>query len=151
MGPAAFGRGGSTGDDGGGGQNDALLEESALEKLADVLEERKVELDALGLDEFAFLPFEKQREVQQRFRQRWLQSEDGKHFAQAALEKTSSKDAYHRTVESYYRKSQHEDYGGRVWQYCLVALGCLPPRQDTLTRHGLNLKVNRILSQKITR
>ena len=45
---------------------------------------------------------------------------------------TSSTDAYHRTLESYYRKSQHEDYGGRVWQYCLIALGCLPPRLITI-------------------
>ena len=58
-----------------------LTESRAREKLADVLEERAVELDALGLHEFAWLPFEHQRKVQQRFRQRWLESEDGRHFA----------------------------------------------------------------------
>ena len=45
---------------------------------------------------------------------------------------TSSADSYNRTLESYYRKSQHEDYGGRLWQYCLIALGCLPPRLITI-------------------
>ena len=44
----------------------------------------------------------------------------------------SSTDAYHRTLESYYRKSQHEDYGGRLWQYCLIAFGCLPARLITI-------------------
>ncbi len=112
----------------------SLTESRALEKLTDVLEERKVELNTLRLDEFAFLPLKNQREVQQRLRQRWLQSQDGKYFAQAAWQKTSSSDAYRRTLESYYRKSQHEDYGGRLWQYCLVALGHLPPRQELLTR-----------------
>ena len=105
-----------------------LTESRAKEKLADVLVERAVELDALGLDEFAFLPFENQKQVQQRFRQRWLESEDGRHFARMAQQKTSSTDAYNRTLESYYRKSQYEDYGDRLWQYCLAGLGCLPPR-----------------------
>ena len=41
---------------------------------------------------------------------------------------TQTTDADHRTLDSYYRKSQHEDYGGRLWQYCLIALGWLPPR-----------------------
>ena len=45
---------------------------------------------------------------------------------------TSTTDAYHRTMESYYRKSLHEDYGGRLWQYCLMAFGCLPPRLITI-------------------
>ena len=53
-------------------------------------------------------------------------------FAQKAIKNTRSTDAYHRTLESYYRKSQHEDYGGRLWQYCLKALGCLPPRLITI-------------------
>ena len=105
-----------------------LAESRAREKLADVLEERAVALGAFGLDEFAWLPFEQQKKLQQRFHQRWLESEDGRHFAQTASQITSSTDAYHRTLESYYRKSHHEDYGGRLWQYCLMALGCLPPR-----------------------
>ena len=105
-----------------------LAESRAREKLADVLQERAVEMEALGLDEFAWLPFEQQKRLQQRFHQRWLESEDGRHFAQEARQKTSSGDAYHRTLESYYRKSQHEDYGGRLWQYCLMALGCLPQK-----------------------
>lgn len=109
-----------------------LAESRAREKLADVLEERAKALDALGLDESAWLPFEQQKKLQQRFHQRWLESEDGRHFAQKAWQMTSSTDAYHRTLESYYRKSQHEDYGGRLWQYCLIALGCLPPRLITI-------------------
>ena len=101
-----------------------LLDESrAREKLADVLQERAVALGELGLDAPAWLPFEQQKKLQQRFRQRWLESEDGRHFARKAWQKTGSTDAYHRTLESYYRTSQHEDYGGRLWQYCLIALG----------------------------
>ena len=112
-----------------GGSGTWLLDESrAREKLADVLEERAVALGALGLDEFAWLPFEQQKKLQQRFHQRWLEFEDGRHFVQKAWQMTSSTDAYHRTLESYYRKSQHEDYGGRLWQYCLIALGCVPQK-----------------------
>ena len=105
-----------------------LAESRAREKLADVLQERAVALGTLGLNEFDWLPFEQQKKLQQRFHQRWLESEDGRHFAQKAWQTASSTDAYHRTLESYYRKSQHEDYGGRLWQYCLIALGSLPPR-----------------------
>ena len=54
-----------------------LTQSRVVEKLADVLEERGKELDALGLDEFAFLPFEKQKQVQRRFRDRRLESNDG--------------------------------------------------------------------------
>jgi len=104
-----------------------LTQSRAVEKLAEVLEERGKELDALGLGEFAFLPFKKQKEVQERFRDRWLESRDGGIYAVEAWHKTRTKDAYNRTLESYYRKSQFEDYGGRLWQYCLLALGCLPP------------------------
>ena len=58
-----------------GGAGTWLLAESrAREKLADVLEERAVALGALGLDEFAWLPFEQQKKLQQRFHQRWLAS-----------------------------------------------------------------------------
>ena len=103
-----------------------LTQSRAVEKLADVLEERAKELDVLGLGEFDFLPFEKQKEVQERFRDRWLKSTEGGFYAQEAWDKTRTKDAYNRTLESYYRKSQHQDYGGRLWQYCLLALGCLP-------------------------
>ena len=85
-----------------------LAESRVREKLADVLEERAVALGELGLDESAWLPFEQQKKLQQRFRQRWLESEDGGHFDQKATQMTSSTDAYHRTLESYYRKSQHE-------------------------------------------
>ena len=52
--------------------------------------------------------------------------------AQKATENTSTTDAYNRTLESYYRTSQHEGYGGRLWQYCLIAFGCLPPRLITI-------------------
>ena len=62
-----------------------LAESRAREKLADVLEERAVALGELGLDESAaWLPFEQQKKLQQRFRQRWLESEDGVHFVQKA-------------------------------------------------------------------
>ena len=44
-----------------------LAESRAREKLADVLEERAVALDALGLDESAWLPFEQQKKLQQLF------------------------------------------------------------------------------------
>ena len=89
-------------------------------------------LGALGIDEFAWLSFEQQKNLQLRFRRRCLDSEDGRHFAQKARQMTRSADSYNRTLESYYRKSQHEDYGGRLWQYCLIALGCLPPRLITI-------------------
>ena len=82
-----------------------LAESRAREKLADVLEERAEALGKPGLDEFAWLPFEQQKRLQLRFHQRWLESEDGRHFAQKAWKMTSSMDAYHRTLESYYRKS----------------------------------------------
>ena len=62
-----------------------LAESRARETLADVLEERAAALGELGLDESAaWLPFEQQKKLQQRFRQRWLESEDGGHFAQKA-------------------------------------------------------------------
>jgi len=83
-----------------------LTQSRAVEKLADVLEERAKELDVLGLGEFDFLPFEKQKEVQERFRDRWLKSTEGGFYAQEAWDKTRTKDAYNRTLESYYRKSQ---------------------------------------------
>ena len=51
-----------------------LAESRAREKLADVLEERAVALGALGLDEFAWLPFEQQKRLQQRFHQMWWES-----------------------------------------------------------------------------
>ena len=54
-----------------------LAESRAREKLADVLEERAEALGKLSLDEFAWLPFEQQKKLQQRFHKRWLESEDG--------------------------------------------------------------------------
>ncbi len=117
-----------------------LTESHALEKLADVLEARNMALDTLQIkDKKAFLPFKAQKEVQERFFQRWLQSEDGKHFSQVARKKTSSQDGYKRTLQSYYRKSQYEDYGGRLWQYCLLALGHLPERQELKTKSKMNV------------
>ena len=56
-------------------------------------------MGAFGLNEFAWLPFEQQKKLQQLFHQRWLESEDGEHFAQKAWQMTSSTDAYHRTLE----------------------------------------------------
>ena len=73
----------------------------ATEKLADVLQEREVALNELGIDKSAvWLPFKQQKKLQQRFRQRWLESEDGRRCAQKAWQKTSSVDAYHRALES---------------------------------------------------
>ena len=44
--------------------------------MTDVLHERAVALGELCLDESAaWLPFEQQKKLQQRFRQRWLESE----------------------------------------------------------------------------
>ena len=37
-----------------------------------------------------------------------------------------SRNAAQRTLESYYRQSQYEDYGGREWCNILVALGDVP-------------------------
>ena len=105
-----------------------LSESRALERLTDVLEERAVELAELGLDNDAYLPFAQQKKVQERLRQRWLESPDGQHYAAEARRKTSNKDSYKRTLESYYRTSQHEDYGGRLWQHLLGAVGSLPTR-----------------------
>ncbi len=69
----------------------------------------------------------------------WVKSEDGKHFDEVAWKNTTTWDAYRRTLQSYYRKSQYDDYGGRLWQYCLLALGDLPPRQDLLTIRQMNM------------
>ena len=55
-------------------------------------------------------------------------SRDGKRYAAEAHRKTSKQDSYKRTLESYYRTSQQEDYGGRLWQHLLSAVGSLPTR-----------------------
>ena len=58
-------------------------------------------LGELGLDELAWLPFEQQKKLQQRVHQRWLESEDGRHFVQKSWQMASSTDAYDRTLERY--------------------------------------------------
>ena len=62
-----------------GKQGAWLLSEShTLERLTDVLEERAAELAELGLNNDAYLPFAQQKKVQDRLRQRWLESLDGR-------------------------------------------------------------------------
>ena len=115
-----------------GGRRGAWLLTSSrtLEKLTDVLEERAVEVRTLGLSDDAYLPFAQQKVVQGRLRDRWLESPDGLSWAKEARETKAAKtmEGFKRTLESYYRKSQEEDYGGRLWQHLLGALGALPPR-----------------------
>ena len=59
-----------------------LTESRALERLTDVLEERAVELAEFRLGDDAYLPFAQQKKVQERLRQRWLESPDGRHYAE---------------------------------------------------------------------
>jgi hypothetical protein len=64
------------------------------EKLADVFEERAVELALAGLPENAWLPFERQKMIQQRLRDKWLASEDGVRYDRISWRKTRDNDAY---------------------------------------------------------
>lgn len=70
------------------------------EKLADVLEERELELALAGLPSGAWLPFEQQKKIQQRLRDKWLASEDGVRYNWLSWRKTRDNDACRLASES---------------------------------------------------
>ncbi len=100
-----------------------VSEELALHNLARALEVRNQQLDLLNLPANAFLPKEAQVVAQKALRSEWLVTPVGRQVMSEVQLMPGGRERHNRTLESYYRRSQFEDYGGREWCHCLLALG----------------------------
>lgn len=101
-----------------------VSEQQVLNAFDRAFEVRLAELQRLGLDEEAYLPKESQVRAQKELEAMWWQTEVGRTYAERCrLLTNASEQVKKRTLPSYYRRSQFEDYGGREWCQLLIALG----------------------------
>ena len=101
-----------------------VSEQQVLNAFDRAFEVRLAELHRLGLAEDAYLPKEGQVRAQKELEAMWWKTEVGRTYAERCrLFTNASEQVKKRTLPSYYRRSQFEDYGGREWCQLLIALG----------------------------
>ncbi len=95
----------------------------------DLFQLREEELAAANLPpNSAWMPFENQKKVQRALREKWAETPRAKEVIKQLANRDLSCSMRIRTLESYYRRQQYDDYGGREWCNILIALGTVPER-----------------------
>jgi hypothetical protein len=93
-----------------------------LTSFTQALEVRLQELQKLELPDNAFLPKAGQVRAQKELQERWYRTELGQKIL-AEVNRLPSSSCNRRSVDSYYRRAQYTDYGGREWCNILLAIG----------------------------
>ena len=100
-----------------------VSERQALDAFEKAFEVRGEQLRRLGLGDGDCLPFQAQLEAQKALEAMWWKSTLGVSILESLRRQITNTEKLKRTLPSYYRRSQYEDYGGREWCQSLIVFG----------------------------